>query len=43
MAAAVNRPLKLVAFNANSIAKQRYGPSKQMQGLHIDVILFSEA
>jgi exonuclease III len=42
MAARVHRPLKVIAFNANGIWRRRYEPSKQMQGLLIDVALFSE-
>jgi hypothetical protein len=37
MAASVHRPLKVVAFNANDIWRQRYELSKQLQGLYIDV------
>jgi hypothetical protein len=42
MTTRVNRPLKVIAFNANGIGMQRYELSKQLQGLHIDVALFSE-
>jgi hypothetical protein len=42
MAMKVHRPLKVVAFNANGIGRQRYELSKQMQDLKIDVALFSE-
>jgi hypothetical protein len=35
-------PLKVIAFNANGISKQRYELSKQLQDLHIAVALFSE-
>jgi exonuclease III len=42
MAARIHRPLKIVAFNANGIWKQRYKLSKQLQDLHIDVTLLSE-
>jgi hypothetical protein len=42
MANRVHRPLKVIAFNANGIWRQRYGLSKQLQGLHTDVALFSE-
>jgi hypothetical protein len=38
----IHRPLKVIAFNANGISKQRYELSKQLQYLHIDVALFSE-
>jgi exonuclease III len=38
----IHRPLKVIAFNANGISKQRYELSKQLQDLHIDVALFSE-
>jgi hypothetical protein len=40
MATRVHRPLKVLAFNANGIGRQRYELSKQ---LHIDVALLSEA
>jgi hypothetical protein len=42
MATRVYRPLKVLAFNANGIGKQRYELSKQLQDLHADVALFSE-
>jgi hypothetical protein len=42
MAARVYRPLKVIAFNENSIWRQRYELSKQLQDLHIDVALLSE-
>jgi hypothetical protein len=42
MATRVHRPLKVVAFNANGIERQRYELSKQLQDLHLDVVLFSE-
>jgi hypothetical protein len=42
MATRVHRPLKVIAFNANGIGRQRYELSKQLQGLHVDVALFSE-
>jgi hypothetical protein len=42
MANRVHRPLKVIAFNANGILRQRYELSKQLQDLHIDVALFSE-
>jgi hypothetical protein len=38
----VHRPLKVIAFNANGILRQRYELSKELQDLHIDVALFSE-
>jgi exonuclease III len=38
----IHRPLKVIAFNANGILRQRYELSKQLQDLHIDVALFSE-
>jgi exonuclease III len=37
-----HRPLKVIAFNANGIERQRYEFSKQLQDLHVDVALFSE-
>jgi hypothetical protein len=37
MVARVHRPLKVIAFNANGLAKHRYDPSKQLQELHTDV------
>jgi hypothetical protein len=42
MAARVNRPLKVVAFNANGIARQHYEVSMQLQELHRDVALLSK-
>jgi hypothetical protein len=42
MAARVYRPLKIVAFNANSIWRQRHELSKRLQDLHIDVALLPE-
>jgi hypothetical protein len=41
MAAKVQRPLKVIAFNANGIWRRRYELSKQLQDLHIDVALLS--
>jgi hypothetical protein len=41
MATRVHRPLKVVAFNANGIVRQRYELSKQLQEQRIDVALFS--
>jgi hypothetical protein len=38
----VHRPLKVIAFNARGILRQRYELSKQLQDLHIDVAPFSE-
>jgi hypothetical protein len=38
----VHWPLKVIALNANGIARQRHELSKQLQDLHIDVALFSE-
>jgi hypothetical protein len=38
----VHRPLKVVAFNANGITRQRYEHGKQQQILRIDVALLSE-
>jgi hypothetical protein len=34
MAARIHRPLKVIAFNADGIWRQRYELSKQLQGLH---------
>jgi hypothetical protein len=42
MAARFHRPLKVIAFNASGIGRQRYELSKQLQDLHVDVALFSE-
>jgi exonuclease III len=42
MASRVHRPLKIIAFNANGIARQPYDLSKELQDLHVDVALFSE-
>jgi hypothetical protein len=36
------RPLRVIAFDANDIMRQRYELSKQLQDLHVDVALFSE-
>jgi hypothetical protein len=43
LAARVHRPLRVLAFNANGIWRQHYELSKQLQDLHIDVGLLSEA
>jgi hypothetical protein len=43
MATSVHRPLKVLAFNANGIGRQRYELIKQLQDLHVDLALFSEA
>jgi hypothetical protein len=42
MATRVHRPLKVLAFNAIGIGRQRYEISKQLQDLSADVALFSE-
>jgi hypothetical protein len=42
MVARIYRPLKVIAFNANSIWRQRYELSKQVQDLHIAVALLSD-
>jgi hypothetical protein len=42
MANRVHRPLKVTAFNAKGIERQRCELSKQLQDLHLDVALFSE-
>jgi hypothetical protein len=42
MATRIHMPLKVIAFNANDIGRQRYELSKQLQGLHIDVATFSD-
>jgi exonuclease III len=42
MANRAHRPFKVIAFNANGIARQRHKLSKQLQGLRINVALFSE-
>jgi hypothetical protein len=42
MATMVHRPLKVLAFNANGIGRQRYELSKQLQDLHVYVTLFTE-
>jgi endonuclease/exonuclease/phosphatase (EEP) superfamily protein YafD len=42
VAARVHRPLKVIAFNANGIWRQRYELGKQLQDLHTDVALLSE-
>jgi hypothetical protein len=40
MATRIHRPLEVIAFNVNGIARQRYELSKQLQNLHVDVALF---
>jgi hypothetical protein len=42
MAAIVHMPFKVIAFNVNDIARQRYGLGKQLEELLIDLALFSE-
>jgi hypothetical protein len=42
MADRVHMPVTVIAFNANRIWRQRYKLSKQVQDLHIDVILLLE-
>jgi exonuclease III len=42
MTSRVHRPLKIIAFNANGIGRQRHELSKQLQDLSIDVTLFSD-
>jgi exonuclease III len=42
MAARIHRPLKVIAFNANGISRQRYEFSKQLQDQKVDVALLSE-
>jgi hypothetical protein len=42
MATRNHRRLNVIAFNANGIGRQRYGLSKQLQDLQVDVALFSE-
>jgi hypothetical protein len=42
MATRVHRPLKVTAFNANGIGRQRYELSKQLKDLHAGVALFSD-
>jgi hypothetical protein len=42
MAARVHRLLKITAFNANDIWRQRYKLSKQLQDLYIYVALLSD-
>jgi hypothetical protein len=43
MTTTIHRPLKVIAFNANSIMRQGYELSKQLQDLYVDVALISEA
>jgi hypothetical protein len=43
MAARVYRLLKVVVISANGIWRQHYELSKQLQDIHIDVALLSEA
>jgi hypothetical protein len=42
MTTRMHRPLKGIAFNANDTVRQRYVLSKQLQDLHVDVVLLSE-
>jgi hypothetical protein len=42
VASRVHRPLKVIAFNANGIGRQRHELSKQLQDLRRDVALFSD-
>jgi hypothetical protein len=42
MATIIHRPLKVIAFNANGIGRQRYELSKELEDLHLDMALFSE-
>jgi hypothetical protein len=42
MVTRVQRPFKVIAFNANGNGRQCYEHSKQLQDLNIDVALFSE-
>jgi hypothetical protein len=42
MATRDHRSLRVIAFNANGIGRQRYELSKQLQDLHIGVALLSE-
>jgi hypothetical protein len=42
MAARVHRLLKVIAFNADDVWRQRYELSKQLRDLHIDAALLSE-
>jgi hypothetical protein len=41
MATRIHRPLRVIAFNANYIWRQRYELSKQLQDLHTNVVLLS--
>jgi hypothetical protein len=43
MAAGVHRPLKIIAFDANGNWRRRYELIKQLQYLHIDVVLLTRA
>jgi hypothetical protein len=42
MATRIHRTIKVIAFNANGIERQRYELNKHLEKLHVDVILFSE-
>jgi hypothetical protein len=42
MAARVHRQLKVIAFNANGIWRQRYQLGKRLQDIHVGVALLSE-
>jgi hypothetical protein len=42
MATRIQRPHRVITFNANGIARQGYDLSKQLQDLHVYIALFSE-
>jgi hypothetical protein len=42
MAARVHRLFEVIAFNVNYISRRRCALSKQLQDLHIDVVVLSE-
>jgi hypothetical protein len=43
VATRIHRPLKFIALNENGIMRQRYELSKQLQDIHVDVVLFSDS
>jgi hypothetical protein len=38
----IHRPLKIIAFNADGIWRQRYELTEQLQDLHIDGCVFRD-
>jgi hypothetical protein len=42
MATSIHGPVKIIAFNANGIWRQRYELGKQLQDLNVDVAVFRD-